>query len=299
MREPNSSTKNLLRWTALIGSVIAAAVGGAAEPAADVVINARVFNGYARTKLADGSFKPERFAVAEGTRWKGKQIDPSLDGLSLPQIARTIAGPLRAQGYIPSSDPKRTDLLILVSWGVTTGAEDGQYSHAIDGFSAAANALPATESGLEMSAADDTFNTWMMMQELETHMREQNNRTNAGILGYGDAYDRAREMRRIGFAAGDTPIWELEANRYFVVLKAYDFRVALQEKKLTLLWEARFSIYERGNRFDEQLLPMTRVASKYFGQDTAGLVRREVPEGKVEVGTPQVVEGHPGPDTRR
>jgi hypothetical protein len=252
----------VMAWVLVAGGIARAGSGG------DVVVSTRVFNGYERTKLADGTFKPERFAIGKGTHWKSRKIDPSLDGLSFTRIAQTIAGPLRKQGYLPTADPTRTDLLILVSWGVTTGATEGDYDHA----------LPMLRDAMSTGGAG-ALTAALALQAAENRLRERNNVRNAEILGYSDAYVRAREMRDIGFGTGDSTFWELEANRYFVVLKAYDFPHLRKEKKLKLLWEARFSIYEHRNNFDQQLLGMTQAASRYFGQDTDGLVHRvDVPE---------------------
>ncbi len=262
-----------------------------AAPGGDVVVRGRVFNGYQRTKLADGTFKPERYGVAKGGRWSRAAVDPSVDGLSFPDILRTIAGPLRLQGYLPSSDPQRTDLLILVFWGTTTGATDGDYDHALPGILDA-----IARQGRADPGAGNALTTAMMFQTMENRARDRNNGANAGILGYTDAYVRARDLRQFGLSWGDSTIGELEANRYFVVLKAYDFPYALRERKLRLLWEARYSIYEQGNRFDQQLLAMTQAAAPWFGQDTGGLVHRGAPTGNVDVGTPRVIEMPAKPD---
>jgi hypothetical protein len=80
---------------------------------------------------------------------------------------------------------------------------------------------------------------------------------------------------------------EIEENRYFVVLIAYDFQLFRKEKKLKALWETRFSINEPHNDFAKALPVMSQYASKYFGQESHGLLRTQVPEGKVEVGEPK------------
>lgn len=84
----------------------------------------------------------------------------------------------------------------------------------------------------------------------------------------------------------DELIAEIEGNRYFVVLMAYDFQLLWKQKKHKLLWETRFSIDERRNQFDKALLVMAQNASQYFGQDSHGLSRMRIREGKVEVGEP-------------
>src|SRR5476649_1746534 len=80
----------------------------------EVAVNARVFNGYTRTKLADGSFKPEHYAFGEGGRWTRGVADNSVATLPFRKIAETIAEPLRSRGFLPATDPKDTDLMILV-----------------------------------------------------------------------------------------------------------------------------------------------------------------------------------------
>jgi hypothetical protein len=76
----------------------------------------------------------------------------------------------------------------------------------------------------------------------------------------------------------------LESNRYFVILRAFDFQSSWKQKKLKLLWETRFSINQRRNAFDEALPLMAQYASQCFGQDSRGLLLARVSEGRVEVG---------------
>ncbi|ACB76486.1 hypothetical protein [Opitutus terrae] len=265
-----------------------------AGPNQQVVIRAQVFNGYARTKLANGTFKPERFALARGTHWKNRKLDKSIDALEFPSIARTIAGPLIQQQYLPSADPQQTELLILVSWGTTTGSAEGDYDHAQSAVFEAMNVMSAAKRTNTQPAAGtmEALTAALSMQEMENRLRDRNNVQNAEILGYTEAFGQAQHLREFGFGTpGDATYWELEANRYFVVLKAYDFPLLKNEKKRKLLWEARFSIYEQGNRFAEQLPAMTQAAARFFGRDSGGLVHRaDLPQTKIEYGEPIIIE---------
>jgi hypothetical protein len=137
------------------------------------------------------------------------------------------------------------------------------------------------------SAAETEMEMAGMMTILENEQRDRNNVMNAGLLGFRDELMKAWDLPWLSHSQG--LVEDLEASRYFVVLKAYDFRTLVREKKMKLLWETRFSIRERGNRFDEQLAGMTKYAAQFFGQDSGHLIRRTVREGKVEVGTPTVV----------
>src|SRR5471030_2899969 len=82
---------------------------------------------------------------------------------------------------------------------------------------------------------------------------------------------------------------ELQHDRYFVVLMAYDFQMMWKTKKHKLLWETRMSVPQRGSEFNEELLAMAKSASRYFGQDTHGLVRRGMAAGRVDVGDVQTL----------
>lgn len=237
-------------------SILVLIPGALAVRADDVAILARAHNGYVRTRLADHSFKPESYTFAEGGHYGNQMVDKSIDGLSFTSIARTIAGPLRQRGYLPSYDPKHTDLVIMVFWGTTQGKLDLQ-----------------GESPFELSVKD---------------LRDMNDSINAGILGWTEELKRANRLP--WFTLYQDAVTELEWDRYFVVLEAFDFHTLVTAKRWKLMWEARFSIPSRGNAFDEQLAGMVNAASRYFGEDTNHLIRRAVPEGKVTVGEPKVIE---------
>lgn len=94
----------------------------------------------------------------------------------------------------------------------------------------------------------------------------------------------------------DEMLSELEDNRYFVVLLAYDLQVFRKENKHKLLWETRFSIATSRNDFARALPAMAQYASRYFGQDSHGLLRQTVPEGKVILGEPKSLGVVGGPE---
>jgi hypothetical protein len=287
------------RWLAAL-MLIPGALAAGADP--DVAIFVRAYNGYVRTRLPDNSFKPESYTFAEGGRHGGFMADSSIDGLSFYSIARTIAGPLRKRGYIPSFDPQHTDLAIFVFWGMTTGAELGRYaegepflqdamrefaSRPSAQFDAKWHQFGTTEANTD-AHAESAMEQAMMLQNLANNQRDQNNIHNAGILGFRDELRRAWEIP--WFPIYRDVITELESDRYFVVLKAFDYHTLVVERHWKLMWEARFSIPAHGQAFNEKLAAMTTRASRYFGEDVKHLVREAAGEGKVEVGTPKVIE---------
>ena len=248
----------LVGWGAMAapasGAGFWAALSGDEEPTA---VNAKEFNGYVRPRLPDGAFKPETFAFGEGGVLPGEtRRDPTFDSLCFSDIARVLAGPLARQNYLPAPDSASTNLLIMVYWGTTFGANN-------------------TQSG----PAQDAYNYW-----------------NATLLGF------ETEARLLGENAGDTArggiirqlhaggISAIQVDRYYVILRAFDFQAARKQKKLKLLWETRFSLSERHHGFKQDLPAMAEGAAQYFGRDTYGLVRiPPVREGHILLGQPKVL----------
>jgi hypothetical protein len=119
----------------------------------------------------------------------------------------------------------------------------------------------------------------------ENHKRDQQDILNVNMLGYDtwwDSTDRY-ENTPMRFRRQDL-LDEIEDDRYFVVLMAYDLEAIRRNHSHRELWETRFSIRERHHAFNEDLPTMANYAAQYFGQDTNGLVHKAVPYGKVNIG---------------
>jgi hypothetical protein len=142
-----------------------------------------------------------------------------------------------------------------------------------------------------VDAAKDQVTTMMAAVQAENERRHNEDLRNALLLGYDSWWNTT--INAVGATALDgrkeAMLAELEQGRYFVVLMAYDFQLMWKQKKTKLLWVTRYSITQGRHEFDKALAQMSREAARYFGQDTHGLVRTEVPEGRVEIGETQVV----------
>jgi hypothetical protein len=237
-----------------------------------------VFSGtsddYVRSKLPDGSFQGETYGFGRGGFYGSASRDDTVESESFIDIARVIARPLAERNFIPSRDPKKVKLLIMVYWGATSGTLD-----------------PVSENfQYERAEHPKTPNRPFDLLGPITYQGGLVDLQNALILGY--AGEIAATPTRLGIIHNvkrDDLIDDIEHNRYFVVLMAYDFQLLWKEKKHKLLWETRFSIREQGNDFVKMLPSMAQYASQYFGQDSHGLVRRPIPEGNVEIGVPRTV----------
>jgi hypothetical protein len=265
-------------------------------------VSGRTSGDYVRARLANGTFKPETYAFGEGGAWKGDKADSSIDNLKFLGVAHMIAFPLASQNYLPSRDPNTSKLLIMVYWGTTHAPEHASESSdyvnlqntqgKLDQVLSQIKVPPASSKNplingmtAEIGAAEDAVSTAMAGVVAENHMRDQDDQRNAMMLGYDSWWEQTRKYDGTPLAyQREDMLSELEENRYFVVLMAYDFQILWKQKKHKLLWETRFSIRQRHHDFDKDLPAMAQYASRYFGQDSDGLVHEAIPLGRVDIG---------------
>jgi hypothetical protein len=300
---------------------ILALAAGAPARAADgaeyiTAVSSTAYKGYVRARRPDGKFVPEAYSFGKGGKMDGDFDDPTIDKLGFMDVARVIAGPLAHMGYLPAKDPNTTKLVIMVYWGTTkvpdpidTSAAYMEYQNVRSEIQSNPLSPGVKLNPNSMSPSNDApSGSDSQMAELGlalTMIKEEDQRRakmdfgNAEMLGY-NSYDLLDGL--VGTDRGDwlshTPlgrvqhdeVLDIEAPRYFVVLMAYDFQAMWKQKKHVLLWETRFSIDERHNDFTKALPAMASYASRYFGDNSGGLVRKPLREGTVQVGAPTLVE---------
>ncbi len=234
-------------WLVLWGAAIVVPNAGAED---FVAVFSSASNGYERTKLPDGSFRPETYTFKEGGFLGSRISDNSIDKMEFKSIAHILADSLASKNYLPSLNPKAARLLIVVYWG-TSHAPD-ELSKATPISQAAENIGPPTldrrgrppPSGTAPSQSTDALEGAVLAQAFGDKIVYEED---AMMLGYGSAKDP-----------------ELKQYRYFVVLLAYDLQALLNDKKENLLWQARFSMDEHHNQFDPQLKPMVLRGLRLF-----------------------------------
>jgi len=286
-----------------------------AEEAGDLVA---VYSGaspaYHRAVLSDGTFKPESYAFGEGGDQGGPQNDYTIDRFKFVDIARVIAPSLASRNYLPCDpkDPRHTDLLIMVYWGTTTGTDrtssSSEYQIAQsfmpppmpppppppDGTGGTAMVSDPDTSGRGAMFAqagaikaenDSAQQMSLSMTSMANHRRDRLNSENAAILGYADEMKQADGYAMTALEQRRKDIVdEVEESRYYVILMAYDFQLLMKHKERKLLWQTRYSIPERRHDFGRELAAMTQSASRFFGQDTHGLLRKPLPATNVILG---------------
>ncbi len=305
----------LLAIVILPATLVPATRAGEVDEA--VAISATASGDYTRTRLPDGTYKPETFAFGNGGVIRSTE-GGTKDLLNFLDVAKVMAPKLASRGYFSSQDPARTDLLIMVYWGTTRIPEGGANSQANQNLASAnAAALGAnhldqvhfnpndamappeivisstTAYSLRSPAQvdlDNAFSAALSVSAAEDKQRLMQDNENARMLGFDSDLVPQEQTRGTALETRTQDlIKELEEHRYFVVLMAYDFPELWKHKKHKLLWEVRFSIRERNNDMSKALEGMAASASAYFGRNTGRLVRAQMPEGHVEVGPMKII----------
>ncbi|HVU23201.1 MAG TPA: hypothetical protein VHE13_03680 [Opitutus sp.] len=285
------------------------AVAAAADSPDSVVtaVFSRSFNNYERPVGPNGAPVIQTYVMAKGGYAPGLGKDPSIDDVKFAGIVRVLGKYLAKQGYYPAKDAQKADLMLVVHWGKTVPFSDGVQRNLLDdglrsfadlqqlgkgiggapGSKDVSSQVPpsaatfgAEEARLQAEAAVQEAATEEMVQGLYQVRESQNMRVdadtyNANLLGYTNELKK-RDNPTLYGGAGTTYydlLGDLESERYYVALTAYDFQEAVRHQNKKGLWRTVTSIDARGNRFDEKLAKMIDKASHYFGQDTGRLVR--------------------------
>jgi hypothetical protein len=296
----NVTMRDALQLRTLLAA--ACLVTAAVSAKAEIVeaIEAKASSDYVRKKLPDGTFATESYVFGKGDNLGGARVDPTIDNMDFMDVAKIIAVPLAEQHYLPTTDPKTTKLLIMVYWGTTRPAESDansssthlaieanqRQSNARIALKDAASASEIRSAQRDLMAANDELLTANIGIQAENQRREDADMRTATLLGYDSwwiATNAAMDGSPLGRRKADLKL-ELENDRYFVVLSAFDYQTLVSKKKMKFLWEVRFSIREQSNQFDKSLASMAAGAAKYFGRDSNGLHHDDVPEGRIEIG---------------
>jgi len=305
--------KTLFRL-ALFGLMLAAVIARASNDSIVTAVSSKVANGYHRATLPNGSFKREYYALTNGIYVPGVSRDRSIDAVRFPQVAKIVAQFLALRNYYLADNTNAPEILLRISWGTTVPLSDSTYRNQTDRFLSASNNLAAantgangasgTTDGIQSAAASvadaarSEFEGQLIQMQMFEDMRMTANEHNARLLGYMDEINYRNNPSRFAGAgmAYDDLISDIESERYYVIIAAYDFRAAKEEAKEKLLWVTRVSVQAQGNKFNETLAAMLARASRYFGQDSGRLVRQYQREGTVTLGELKVLGVAARPD---
>jgi hypothetical protein len=216
---------------------------------------------------------------------------------TLPQeeVERLLTRSLAANGYRPASPPASPPaLVIMFSWGshfmLTEGDEENPV---LSGDQVARNLLDrAALVGGEKFARQlrDLFEQADALS-LSGGMRAPPGGEAVITPAMAEFMNPVGLFKRAS-ARNEFLFDQTASDVFYVVASAYDYPSLAQNKRL-LLWRTRMTVAAAGVSAQQSLPTLVLSAAPYFGKDmpeAAILSKRTVPEGRVEIGTPSVVE---------
>jgi hypothetical protein len=250
--------------------------------------------------------RAESFVLAQGKFFGGYTRDPSLDRTHFQDLARDLGPALAKQNYYPAADTRSADLLIVVHWGVTSVEENPDHGQTEmdqlqkDGTTYNAKFSSGDGGRSKGGIADPGYvSSDMAIARGQSAASGLAPADNAQLLGYASELQK-EEYRSLGVGSGMTETdrrlrEDLEGERYFVILMAYDFgslKSGRNGGKPKLLWSTHFSMRAVGLDFTRALPAMSSVAANFFGHQVPGVLvdANRMPEGRVDVGEPKTVE---------
>jgi len=243
-----------------------------AERTESIAVSATAAPKYVRPLGADGKGLPETYIVSQGRYFGGGTADVSLGKMTFMDVVKALAPGLAKQNYFPTKDVPSANLAIIVHWGASQSYEDPRGKQQV---TEAVNQELAT---LTAAVADKGFgNTAALNQALNESGGTQDGQDatiarNAVLMGYQRSLAKERRQTMPG-TEEYTMMTELNEERYFVVLMAYDYQYMKTEHKPRLLWVTRLSVRSPGNNFVEALPTLSRVGADVFGHNLDGLTR--------------------------
>jgi hypothetical protein len=245
---------------------------------ASIAASATAGSDYQRPRDAAGALRPETYVFAEGQFLGGGTVDRGLEQTTFTQITRTLAVNLARQNYLPAPDLNSAQLVIMVHWGMTMVSEDPMKDINLQRAQEALATFSAEQEANGLADPTALNSATSAMGMARQGVQDAVNR-NAVLLGFARSLERERQQMMTS-TAEITMSNELNEERYFVILMAYDNQTRLKERKSRLMWVTRLSVRSPGNNFAEALPALAQVGAEVFGRQVDGLVRVKAPLGR-------------------
>lgn len=260
--------------------------------------------------------KDESYVVYQGKFFPGVMVDRTLQRMPFMDIVQNLAPDLKKQHYIPATDFDTADLVLVVHWGVTVGADRAsalftysldtqtQQANATEGFNRdladhEANGGGPIEFSAELmgsrmqmmdanSAAEASYGNYNALQQ------DSSGASNLALLGLANI--RHEEGKKMYLSAKMNTVNDmLDEDRYFVIVMAYDRKALEEGKRPKRLWSARLSMRSPGVNFRGAMDHLSTVGGSFFGTTTEGLNIRPAGKrtGTVKLGEMKILEYKP------
>lgn len=258
---------------------------------ARVFIDSEASDTYNEVKENDGEAKYETYVFIKGNFYDSDFADKSLRAASFEEVATTLAENMKQRNYYPSSSPSEGDLLIVVHYGTTSVEPDLEELFMLDSTDPYAQAETSEGSEEEPGFSEVYSDDFVDLADLSdfgannTAQYQQTMRNNR--LGISKALNRKNITSTEEF---DLRV-EMQDERYFIILMAYDYEKLRSENERELLWTTRFSVPSIGTNFEDAYPALARAASAYYGTSLEKYAKTSTHfgTGTVDIGTLETV----------
>lgn len=229
------------------------------------------------------------YVFLEGKQFGGLTKDRSLEEMPFETIALELSSRLKKRSMFQASNHDNADMLLMVSWGTTDAPLDwAELSGQTDfgGDPNGASEVPGGDpSGGGDSALPELDHT---LVNIDSAGGEDSRNSTASLLGIERAVEESRNLKQRSYELREM----LEAERYFIVVQAFDYQKMKSKEGIVLLWSTRFSMDTIGASFEDAYLSLSRAAQPYFGENLDDLKREKtiVGIGEGTVGELEVID---------
>jgi hypothetical protein len=230
----------------------------------------------------------ETIHFMEGQYFGGISKDNSLERVSFQEIVEGLAPNLAKQNYLPGDDIRTGDLLLVVHYGVAAVDTPWDELMGITSQEEEEMLYGSTTS----SASYETGGVELGV-DVNYDSRPSNQTPGAGSNAKLLGYDRQLQKKNLTNSEEFDLRTDLEEDRYFIIVMAYDCQKLINQNEFSLQWSTRFSVRSPGTNFEEAHFALGRAAAPFFGKNLDDLERARVPFGKdadVSIGELEVVE---------
>lgn len=270
-----------------------------------VRVNASANPDYTAQKFGSGGKpKTETYVFMEGHYFPGTTVDRSIERMPFRRIAEYLAPHLAKQQFLPAKSLQTADLLLVVHWGTTaphlsmqemagvtrnyesTRGEIERREYTVETPPPA----PPPEMGEDLRGPFDPVREQFFFENLQDKTErissEMTAGNNARLLGYNEELYRLGRANPMGSTMESTLRADLLAERYFIVVSAYDlagYRTGTRRKPV---WKVHLNISSPGNNFRTAMDRMSFAGVNYFGRTSEGIptVRTKGQQGTVKLG---------------
>jgi len=239
-----------------------------AAKVARVFVDSEASSIYNEHKESENGETYETYVFIKGNFYGGDISDKSLRNVTFEELVGTIGDSMKQRNFYPSASADQGDLLVVVHYGLMSVPQDlgDLFQLDMDDPYGEQPFDEDDEEGDEEQIVQDPLINDTYFNDLK-RLTELSHNNQAGMSNIKLGIGRALKRRNITTAEEFDLRAELEAERYFIILMAYDYKKLRSTKKQELLWTTRFSVPSLGTNFEDAYPALARAASSYYGSN--------------------------------